>query len=106
MLARGIALKIGLLAAIAGLALLAFFSVSHTHRANAGGLHPSCTFATPIPQLIQQGGGSDSVTCTFTIHGTAHTLVVDFTLTLGARPPLSIDGCTLDGSAIHVGPCP
>ena len=104
MFARGIVVRLGLFVAVAALAVFAFMSVSNTQRADAAG--PSCTFATPLLQLIQQGGGPDTVTCTFTVHGTDHTLVVDFTLTLTARPPLTIDGCTLDGDPIHRGPCP
>ncbi len=105
MFARGFVLRVGLLAGVAALALLAFFSVSHTQRTDAAGVGPVCTFATPIHDLLP-GGGSDSVTCTFNVHGTIHTLVVDFTLTPTAVPPLVISSCTLDGSAIHVGPCP
>lgn len=105
MLARGILLRGGLVAAVVALALLAFFSLSHTPKTDAAGVGPVCTFATPIQNLLP-GGGSDSVTCTFNIHGTIHTLVVNFTLTPTAVPPLVISSCTLDGSAIHVGPCP
>jgi len=64
------------------------------------GVH--CTFASPPLQTV----GPNSVTCTFTLRGNDHTLVVDFTVDLSARPPLTIDGCTLDGNAIHRGPCP
>jgi hypothetical protein len=91
---------------VAALALLAFAAVGPTHKADAAGLQPSCTFATPIATLVQQGGGADTVTCTFTIRGNAHTLVVDFTVTLGAHPPVKVDACTLDSRVIHIGPCP
>ncbi len=104
MLARGMIVRVGLLAAISALALLAFFSVSHTQKADAA-VGPVCVFATPIQDLLP-AGGSDSVTCTFNIHGTIHTLVVDFTLTPRAVPPLTISSCTLDSTAIHIGPCP
>ena len=105
MLARGTVLRLGLLAAIAALAVFAFVSGGATQKAHAVGPQASCTFATPLHDLLP-AGGSDSVTCTFNVHGTTHTVVVDFTLTPTAVPPLSIDGCTLDGSPIHVGPCP
>ena len=105
MLARGMIVRFGVLAAVAALALLVFFSAGPTQKTEAVGLHPSCTFATPLLQVIQTGG-SDTVTCTFTIHGTDHTLVVDFTIDRTARPPLSIDHCTLDTNDIHIGPCP
>lgn len=105
MYASRIAIRLSLVGAVAALAIVAFLALGQVHqKANAVG--PSCTFTTPIPQLIQQGGGPDTVTCTLTVHGTTHTLVVDFTLTLQAQPPLTIDGCTLDGNAIHRGPCP
>jgi hypothetical protein len=94
-----------LLAAISALALLAFFSVSHAQKTDAAGLHPSCTFATPLPPIVLNGG-SDTVTCTFTLRGHDHTLVVDFTVDRTAHPPLTIDGCTLDTNVIHWGPCP
>jgi len=98
--------RIGLLAAVAALALLAFFSAGDTQKADAA-VRPVCHFSTPLLQLIQQGGGPDSVKCTFTIRGTEHSLAIDFTLTLGARPPLTIDSCILDlTTAIHRGPCP
>ena len=109
MLARGIVLRLGLLAVVAALAVFAFASGGPAQKTEAVGLHPSCTFTVPLPQLIQQGGGSDTLTCTFTFHGNEHTLVVDFTLTLGPPPPpvsLTIDGCTLDGNPFHRGPCP
>lgn len=106
MLVRRKVFPLGLFAAVAVFAVLAFASGGATPRAHAEGVHPSCTFVTPLPQLIQQGGGPDSVTCTFTLHGTQHTLVVNFTVTLTAIPPVRIDGCTLDSNPIHVGPCP
>jgi hypothetical protein len=106
MLTRGIVLRLGLLAVVAALAVFAFASGGPTQKTEAAGLHPSCTFApTPLLQVIQNGG-SDTVTCTFTIHGHDHTLVVDFTVDRTARPPLTIDGCTLDTHTIHWGPCP
>lgn len=109
MLARGIIVRLGLLAAISALALLAFFSVSHTQTAEAVHVGRVCTFAPTLPELRAAGGGSGTVTCTFNVHGHIHTLVVNFTLTFGPPPPpvtLTIDGCTLDGNPFHRGPCP
>jgi hypothetical protein len=108
MFVRGFLVRVGFITVLAGLALFAFsyMSEGRAPSAHAAGNQPSCTFTTPIPQLIQQGGGSDTVTCTLTVHGTPHTLVVDFTLTLQARPPITIDGCILDGNPISIGPCP
>jgi len=105
MFARGVMLRLGLLAVVTALAVFAFMSGGPTQKTEAAGLNPQCTFATPIPQLVQQGGGSDTVTCTFTLRGNAHTLVVDFTLALHPVA-ISIDGCTLDTNVIHWGPCP
>ena len=97
--------RFSLLVAIAALAVLAFFALGNVQKTEAIPGSPVCTFATPIPQLIQQGGGSDTVTCTLTVRGNPHTVVVDFTLTLGP-PRITIDGCTLNGNVIHRGPCP
>ena len=105
MVARGMVIRLGLFGVVAALAVFAFMSAGHTQRADAAGPQASCTFAIPLHDLLP-AGGSDSVTCTVNVHGTTHTLVVDFTLTPTAVPPLSIDGCTLDGIAIHRGPCP
>ena len=102
---RGIAVRIGVLVVLAALAVFAFMSEGHSQSAHAAGPQASCTFAIPLHDLLP-AGGSDSVTCTVNVHGTTHTLVVEFTLTPTAVPPLSIDGCTLDGNPISVGPCP
>jgi hypothetical protein len=103
---RRILISLGGLTAVAALALLAFATTSPAHKADAAGLQPACTFATPIPALVQAGGGSDTVTCTFDVHGTTYTFVGDFTLTLGATPPVAVTGCTLNGQPIHIGRCP
>ena len=105
MLARGMVLRLGLLAAVVALAVFAFGSGGPTQKTEAAGLNPQCTFATPVWDVIHNGG-SDTVTCTFTIRGHDHTLVVDFTVDRTARPPLTIDGCTLNGNPFHRGPCP
>ena len=97
--------RFSLLVAIAALAVLAFFAVGNVQKTEAIPGSPVCTFATPPLQLYQQGGGSDTVTCTLTVRGNPHTVVVDFTLTLGPLR-ITIDGCTLDGNVIHRGPCP
>ena len=101
MVYRLIAIRVGTLVAAVALAALAFGMTKTTHQAEAS-TGPACTFATPIQQLIANGGGADTVTCTLAVHGTTHTLVVDFTVTLGAHPPVAVNGCTLDGNAIHV----
>ena len=101
---RSIALRAGILAATLAVAILAFTMTQPAHRADAAG--PACSFATPIQTLIANGGGTDTVTCTIDVHGTTHTLIVDFTVTLGAVPPVTVNGCSLDGNAIHVGRCP
>ena len=103
---RRFAIRASAFLAFAAIAIFAVTSGGSASKADAAGVAPSCTFATPIPQLILQGGGPDTVTCTFTIHSVAHTLVVDFTVAPAATPPLSITSCTLDSSPIHVGPCP
>ncbi len=106
MLARVMTVRMVLVGAVAALALFAFASTASTPTAEAVPVQPDCTFETPLLEFIQQGGGSNSVTCTFTIRGEEHTLIVDFTVELTARPPISIDACELDGEAINVGPCP
>jgi len=106
MIARVRMMRLVLVGAVAALAFFAFASAASTPSAEAVPVQPACTFAIPLPELIQQGGGADTVTCTFTIRGVDHTLVVDFTVDLAARPPLTIDGCTLDSNPIHRGPCP
>ncbi len=102
---RSVLIRIATLAAVAAIALLAFTAFGSTHRASAAGNQPSCTFATPLSTILSTGG-SDTVTCTLDVAGTTHTLVVDFTVDLAAHPPITIDACTLDGNAIHTGPCP
>ena len=102
---RTLLLRAGGLAAIAAIALLAFATFGPAHKADAAGNQPSCTFTTPLTTILTTGG-SDSVTCTLDVAGTTHTLTIDFTVTLTAHPPIAIDACTLDGNALHVGPCP
>ena len=103
---RSALIRVGGFTAVAALALLAFSAMGSTHKADAAGVQPSCTFATPIQTLILAGGGSDTVTCTFTVAGASHTLVVNFTVTPTAHPPITVNSCTLDTNAIHIGPCP
>jgi hypothetical protein len=96
---------LGGLTAVAALALLAFATTSPAHKADAASLPPSCTFATPIPALVQAGGGSDTVTCTFNVHGTTYTFVGNFTVSV--QPvSVTVTGCTLNGNDIHIGRCP
>ena len=102
---RSIVVKATVMVAAVALCALAFTMGNPAHQADAA-TGPACTFATPIPQLIQGGGGADTVTCTFDIHGTTHTFVGDFTVTLGATPPVAVTGCSLDGNVIHIGRCP
>jgi hypothetical protein len=104
MTGRGAFVRVALLVAVAMLAAFAFLSTTSAPKAEA--VAPGCTFTPSLEELIQQGGGSGSVTCTFAIQGVEHVLVVDFTVDPLARPPITIDGCTLDGEALHVGPCP
>ena len=106
MVVRVMTIRLVIVGAVAALAFFAFASTASTPTAEAVSVQPDCTFETPLLEFIQQGGGSNSVTCTFTIQDTPHTLFVDFTVDLTARPPLRIDGCTLDSDPIHVGPCP
>ena len=91
------------LGAIFALAALLFFAASRTTAVHAeGGIsNLSCSFSTPInpPPPV---GTADTLTCTFDLRGTPHTLVVDFVV---SAPP-QITDCTLDGNAIHIGPCP
>ncbi len=105
MRASRVVTRFSLLVAVAALAVLAFFALGNVQKTEAIPGSPVCTFATPIPQLIDQGGGADTVTCTLTVHGNPHTVVVDFTLSLHPVR-ISVDGCTLDGNVIHIGPCP
>ena len=98
--------RLGLVGVIALLAFFAFATTSSTPSAEAVPVQPDCTFDIPLAEFIAQGGGENSVTCTFSIRGEEHTLTVDFTFDLSARPPLSIDGCTLDSEPISAGPCP
>ena len=106
MFAKGITVRLSLLVAIGAIGLFAFALGGSTPQADAAPLEASCTFETPLADMITVGGGSNTVTCTFDLHGTPHTLVVDFTIDLFAMRPISIDGCTLDSEPIHVGPCP
>ncbi len=105
MVYRSLTLRVSALIAVVALCALAFTMTKSTHEADAAA-GPACTFATPIAQLIAGGGGADTVTCTFDIHGTTYTFVADFTVTLGATPPVTINDCTLNGNAVHVGRCP
>ena len=92
-------------AVLVALAAFAFVSAGDTHTVDAVPVQPDCTITPSFAELIADGG-SGNVTCTFSLHEEAHTLSVDFTIDLQAQPPISIDGCTLDSEAIHVGPCP
>ena len=103
---RRILISLGGLAAVAALALLAFATTSPAHNADAAGLQPACTFATPIQALVLAGGGSDIVTCTFNVHGTTYTFVGNFTVDPAATPPVAVTHCTLNGDDIHIGRCP
>lgn len=105
MLSKGIAVRLSLLLAIGAIAVFAFALGGSAPQADAAPLNASCSFETPIMDMFPDGG-SNTVTCTFDLRGTPHTLEVDFTLDFAARPPISIDGCTLDSEPIHVGPCP
>ena len=97
--------KWSLMAAVAFVAVFAFAVGGSAPQADAAPLSVSCEFETPLADMFPDGG-SNTVTCTFDLHGTPHTLVVDFTIDLAAFPPISIDGCTLDSEPIDVGPCP
>lgn len=105
MFAKGITVRLSLLVAIGALVVFAFALGGSTPQTEAAPVQASCEFATPLADMFPDGG-SNTVTCTFDLQGTPHTLVVDFTIDLMARPPISIDGCTLDSEPIHVGPCP
>lgn len=105
MFARGIRISLLLGAVVVALVAFAFASAGDTHTAEAVPAQVDCTFTPPLEQLIAEGG-SGNVTCDVSIRGEDHTLSVDFTIDFAARPPISIDGCTLDGEDIHVGPCP
>lgn len=88
--------------AILALAALLFFAASRTTAAHAEGIsNLSCSLSTPL-NPPPAPGTTDTLTCTFDLKGVAHTLVVDFVV---SAPPQVTD-CTLDGNAIHVGPCP
>lgn len=102
MRARSLAIVVAAVAVATALFALAFVSgVGTGEDAEASSIsRPVCEFATPIRDSAP--GSANSVTCTFSIHGVAHTLVVDFIV---SAPP-AITACTLDGNAIHVGPCP
>ena len=102
---RSTLIRIAGLTAVAAIALTAFSAFGSSHKAAAAGSQPSCTFATPLSTILATGG-SDSVTCTLDVAGTPHSLTVDFTVNLTAHPLIAINACTLDGNAIHVGPCP
>ena len=109
MIARVMAMRLVLVGAVAALAFFAFASTASTPTAEATATQLDCQFVPPLQDIIQdalEGPASGTVTCTFTIRGEEHTLIVGFTLDLTAFPPISIDGCTLDGEPIHVGPCP
>ena len=101
---RSIILRASMLVAVLALMALAFVVAKPAGRADAANV--SCTFATPLRQVIQAGGGDDSVTCNISVHGQTHTFVANFTITLGANPPVVVTSCTLDGNAVSVGPCP
>jgi hypothetical protein len=96
-------------AIIAALAVLAFVALNFTADAPAAEAAPvsvDCTFTPPIEDLIAAGGGPGNVTCDFSIRGEDHTISVDYTVDFSARPPVSIDSCTLDSEPLHAGPCP
>ena len=97
-------LILGATVAMGAVALFAFAFGSGPGRSSdaeaAGITRPVCTFSTPLRDA--QVGASNTATCTFGIHEVSHTLVVEFVV---SAPP-SITSCTLDGVAIHVGPCP
>ncbi len=78
---------------------LAAFKTTQTASAQSGISNLSCTFSPSGPP--PPPNTPDSVTCTFDFNGQSHTLTVDFSF-----PPLDVTACTLDGTAIHVGPCP
>jgi len=104
-MARSILIRIAGLTAAVAIAVVAFAAFSPAHKTDAAGTQPSCTFATPLSTILTTGG-ADSVTCTLDVAGTTHTITIDFTITLNAHPPIAIDACTLDGNALHAGPCP
>ena len=105
MFAKGMTVRLSLLVAIGAIGVFAFALGGSTPQVDAAPIEASCTFETPLADMFPDGG-SNTVTCTFDLRGTPHTLVVDFTIEPAARPPISIDGCTLDSEPIHVGPCP
>ncbi len=106
MVYRRIALQAAFLAAVVGIAALAFTSFGHARTAQASGisnLHCSFSPAPPPPN------NPDELTCTFTHDGTGYTFVADFSYT--TQPfHLTVSSCTLsDGTTtrpVHIGPCP
>lgn len=91
-------------AVVVAVAMLALFALqpSSTARADTDDISKlSCTFATPPAPGVQ-----DTITCTFDFAGSPHTFVAVFTFSLTTRPPLTVSSCTLDGKAVHIGPCP
>ncbi len=86
------------LAAVVAVAALVFFAVrTTTADAHSTISNVQCSVS---PQPIQPNTPEEA-TCTFDFNSSPHTLVVDFSF-----PPLNVTSCTLDGTAISVGPCP
>jgi hypothetical protein len=102
---RSIVLGIAGLVAVAALAAFAFFSMSGAPTAHAEEGHGisglQCS-ASPSPVTVNT---AEELTCTFSFRGTPHTFVADFTISASV-PHLNVSSCTLDGNAVHIGPCP
>ncbi|MHB8376803.1 MAG: hypothetical protein ACYDEB_07590 [Dehalococcoidia bacterium] len=101
------AVALGVTGALAlALAVFAFLSVGTAQTAHAetrGLQNLSCTIA-PSPFQLNT---PETLTCTFTFNGSAHTFVANFQVSTTTPPlGLQISSCTLDGNKFSAGPCP
>ncbi len=118
MMPRTFALRLVSLAVIAALVafvLIAFQGVGKAHSQVPPPATPTPANATNGISNLQCGispapfalDTPETLTCTFNFFGTPHTLVVKFEISTTTPPlGLQVTSCTLDASAIHVGPCP